>query len=153
MNSLEFFHAHFGRHFGDTPSAVLQGTHPVKGKAPSRLTSGHVAIVKASGSILRGAFDVTGVETTDTPSYELFARYLLNWSGEPFMLLEFEKVLFPVTNLFVSYDKRRVRLCNAKRVTDLNIPQILAAAKRDELNGPAATMFATFKKITKDNPA
>jgi hypothetical protein len=143
VNTLDFFLQHFGRHFLDEGKAsgdplrdavrVLHASHPVTGKSPSRFNTGQAAVIRASGTILRGAFAVNGIRLTDISSTELIARTLLDWTGEPVMFLTFEKVLFPPDNLFVTYDLRRVRICNAKAVHTVNFVRVLEADKPAEV--------------------
>jgi hypothetical protein len=158
VNTLEFFLQHFGRHFLDQGEAsgdllrdavrVLHASHPVTGKSPSRFNTGHATVIRASGTILRGGFAVNGIRLTDTNSTELIARTLLDWTGEPVMFLTFEKVLFPPDNLFVTYDLRRVRICNAKAVHTVNFVRVLGADKPAEVAaGWEQRLFRTVKKL------
>lgn len=158
MNTLEFFLQHFGRHFLDEDQRtgdplrdavrVLHASHPVTGKAPSRFNTGQAAVIRARGTLLRGGFAVNGLQLTDTSPTELIARTLLDWDGEPVMFLTFEKVLFPPDNLFVTYDLRRVRVCNAKAVHSVNFVRVLEADKPAEVAaGWEQRLFRTVKKL------
>jgi hypothetical protein len=164
VNTLDFFLRYFGHHFLDPHDRtgdplkdtvrVLHASHPVRDKSPSRFTTGNVAVIRARDTVLRGGFDVWGIRLTDVNSTELIARTLLDWDDEPVMLLTFEKVLFPPDNLFVTYDLRRVRVCNAKAVHDVNFVRVLEADKPAQVaEGWERRLFGTVRKLRAEQEA
>lgn len=131
MNTFEFFNKGLGHHLqtsamnitDDIPAhevaqRVLSASHVLATGKPSRLSSGWAVITegKALLQLKLAAPAKDGLGYSDMTRYEAFLEVLNSWSGEPVMLLEFDKKPLPATNLFITADLRCVRVCGPKGV-------------------------------------
>lgn len=119
MSAAAFFMENFGRHF-ITPSGndwadltrVLRGCYPMNGKASlSRMQSGW-AIVRPGSATLQLDLDVPAVLKSRMTRNEAFAAESAAWDGrEPRIFMLFDKAPIAAESIFLSVDKRRVRIC------------------------------------------
>jgi hypothetical protein len=119
MNTAEFFMQNFGRHFikptGDywaDVGQVLSSSYPMIGKSTkSRMQSGW-AIVRPGSAILKLDLNVPEIQKSRMSRYKAFAAELAIWDGrEPRIFILFDKAPVAANDIFVSVDKRRVRIC------------------------------------------
>ena len=119
MSTAAFFMENFGRHFikptGDTwadVGKVLRGSYPMTGKASlSRMQSGW-AIVRPGSATLQLDLAVPVIQKSRMTRMEAFAAELATWDGlEPRIFMLFDKAPIAAQAIFVSVDKRRVRIC------------------------------------------
>jgi hypothetical protein len=129
MNTYEFFIEYFGKHLLDcealTPSAaawkVLSSSHNQNKGTVSRLTSGW-AILRPHKSTIQLELAASGLEYDKRTRYEAFEEELDSWDGvEPRMFLTFDKAPIPISNLFLTLDKRLIRICSPKTVESFDI--------------------------------
>ncbi len=120
MNTYGFFVEHFGRYLVDCRDLppvtaawkVLSSNHKLQKGTECRLNSGW-AIVRPSGSSLQLKLAASGIAYDDRTRIEAFQDELRNWEGtEPRIFLMFDKAPVPVANLFISVDRRLVRICS-----------------------------------------
>jgi len=120
MNTFEFLNEYFGKYLvateGLTPSSaawkVLSSNHRLQTGKQSRLNSGW-AIVRPGKSTLQLKLSASGVEYDNRTRIEAFSAELENWNGsEPRLFLMFDKAPLPISNLFLSVDRRLVRICS-----------------------------------------
>jgi hypothetical protein len=119
MNTAEFFMENFGRHFcAPTGNAwadvgqVLRGAYPMIGKATkSRMQSGW-AIVRPGSAALQLDLDVPEIQKSRMTRNEAFAAELAAWDGKaPRIFMLFDKAPIAAEAIFMSVDKRMVRIC------------------------------------------
>jgi len=119
MSTAEFFMDNFGRHFvkpsGDVwadVGRVLSSSYPMKSKASmSRMQSGW-AIVRPGSATLQLDLDIPVILKSRMTRFEAFASELATWDGaEPRIFMLFDKAPIPANAIFVSVDKRLVRIC------------------------------------------
>lgn len=166
MNGIDFFFTHLGRfmvkptgNVGEDVQRAINGALPRvqkegKSAAAIRLTTGEFAIVRAAGSTLYAQVSGLPVETRKANWNEEIVRCLLGWTGEPVLFAAFDKVLFPPQNLFVTYDLRRVRLCRAKGVDDIDFSRVKnQSVSIDALAPPEQTLRRTLDRMNKSKAA
>lgn len=127
MNVIELFNQSMGRHLveqSDDPidnarRALSTGHEMLKDGKPQRIASGW-AIVRPDKTTMQFKLKANGIEYSDATRYEAFAELLDNWDGTPAILIEFDKKPVPVKNLFITYDKRHVRVCSPKGVENFD---------------------------------
>ena len=109
----------FGRHFvsarGDPwadVGQVLRGSHPMVGKSSlSRMQSGW-AIVRPGSATLQLDLALPVIQKSRMTRFEAFAAELASWDGrEPRIFMLFDKAPIAAKNIFLSVDKRCVRIC------------------------------------------
>jgi hypothetical protein len=117
MNTYEFFNENFGHHLvdqsgepWDAAHRCLSASHKLAKGTTGRLGSGW-AIVKAGKGIVQLKLAADGLVYDDRTRYEAFLDELENWTGEPVMLLVFDKKPLSISNLFITADLRAVRIC------------------------------------------
>lgn len=117
MNTYEFFNENFGCHLVDQsgdPWEVahhcLNASHQLAKGTTGRLGSGW-AIVKKEKGIVQLKLAAKGLIYDDRTRYEAFLDELGKWTGEPVMLLVFDKKPLSISNLFITADLRAVRIC------------------------------------------
>ena len=119
MNTFEFFNQHFGRHLvsqeGEPDFAAyraLSSNHKLVKGTESRLASGW-AIVRPSISSVQLKLAATGLRFDERTRIEAFMEEFKQWDGiEPRMFLMFDKAPIPLENLFLTVDRRLVRICS-----------------------------------------
>ena len=131
INTFEFFNQYFGKHLvsqeGEPHVAAyraLSSSYTLSKGTPSRLSSGW-AIVRPSISSVQLAVVAEGLNIDPRTRIEAFMSELEQWDGiEPRILLMFDKAPVPIENLFMSVDKRAIRICSHAGVEtfDLNKP-------------------------------
>ena len=120
MNTAAFFMDNFGKHF-ITPSGnawedvgrVLRGSYPMVEKKTnrSRMISGW-AIVRPGSATLKSDLAVPIIQKSAMDGSEAFSAELALWDGrDPRIFLLFNKAPMSAKNVFVSVDKRHVRVC------------------------------------------
>lgn len=119
MSTASFFMDNFGRHF-IKPSGndwadvgqVLRGSYPMSGKSSlSRMQSGW-AIVRPGSATLQLDLAVPVIQKSRLTRVQAFAAELALWDGrEPRIFMLFDKAPIAAEFIFVSVDKRRVRVC------------------------------------------
>lgn len=126
--AAKFFMDSFGKFFvsrtGDDAvdmQTVLSQSYPVVGKSTiSRLSSGWV-IIRPNSCLLHSNVAVDGVEKTTVNINEAFARELAQWDGvQPRIFVQFDKTPLSTNQVFLSLDKRFVRICRSGGVTNAN---------------------------------
>jgi hypothetical protein len=119
MSTAKFFMDNFGKHFcqpsGDDwadVGKVLRGSYPMVGKnSVSRMQSGW-AIVRPGSATLQLNLDLSVVQKSRMTRFEAFAAELATWNGEePRIFMLFDKAPISAQSIFVSVDKRLVRVC------------------------------------------
>ena len=119
MNTATFFMQNFGRHFiapSDDAWAdvgqVLRGSYPMVGKsALSRMQSGW-AIVRPGSATLQLDLAVPVIQKSRMTRFAAFAAELAAWDGrEPRIFILFDKAPVAAKDIFMSVDKRCVRIC------------------------------------------
>ncbi len=119
MSTADFFMENFGRHFIQPTSdawadvgRVLRGSYPMTGKKSlSRMQSGW-AIVRPGSATLQLDLDIPGLQKSRLTRFEAFAAELATWDGRaPRIFMLFDKAPIPPQAIFVSVDRRRVRIC------------------------------------------
>lgn len=129
MNAAEFFMANFGKYYLPNPSGdafsdtgkVLSSAYPVPGRVnknggpvTNRLSSGW-AIVRPGSATVQLDFGLPGPEYSAMTRIEAYQRELETWDGkEPRIFLEFEKATIQFDQVFMTVDKRLVRICTPK---------------------------------------
>jgi hypothetical protein len=129
MNTYEFFVSHFGRHLVDckdlTPAAAswkaLSSNHQLQKGVASRLSSGW-AIVRPGRTSIQLKLAAAGLHFDERTRFEAFASEFETWDGkEPRLFLTFDKAPVPISNLFLSVDRRLVRICSPKGVESFDV--------------------------------
>ena len=119
MSTAAFFMENFGRHFvkptGDDWAdvrKVLSDAYPMVGKASrSRMQSGW-AVVRPGSATLQLDLAVPVIQKSRMSRFEAFAAELATWDGlEPRIFMLFDKAPIAAQHIFVSVDKRHVRIC------------------------------------------
>ena len=141
MSTAEFFMDNFGKHFTKPTSdawadvgRVLRGSYPMTGKSSlSRMQSGW-AIVRPGSATLQLDLAVLGILKSRMTRFEAFAGELATWDGmEPRIFMLFDKAPISAQSIFVSVDKRLVRVCTkaGAKVEDwtTNPPKVKGAGK------------------------
>jgi hypothetical protein len=120
MNTYEFFVEHFGKHLIEvddlSPSAAaykaLSSNHKLQKGTTGRLSSGW-AIVRPNRSTVQLKLAASRLNFDDRTRLEAFGDELKEWDGtEPRLFLMFDKAPLPISNLFLSVDRRLVRICS-----------------------------------------
>ena len=138
MNPMDFLLDNFGRHLvvGDASSSALLSSalsksHEIFSKdgkpSTSRLTSGSWAIVRPGSTSLRFALRTPpiGISLEKTSRNDAFFAELASWDGSsPRVFMTFEKKPMPLANVYLSVDRRCVRICSPSGVEtfDLDAP-------------------------------
>ena len=129
MNTYAFFMAHFGRHLinakGLTPEQgaekTLSSNHQTVKGTMSRLASGW-AIVRPGVSSLQLKLAAQGIAYDDRTRVDAFIAELSSWDGEsPRIFLEFDKAPVSIAHLFVTVDRRLIRICSPRGVASFDI--------------------------------
>lgn len=129
MNTYEFFVNHFGRYLVDceglTPAAAswkaLSSNHQLQKGTASRLSSGW-AIVRPAKTSVQLKLAATGLHFDERTRIEAFMEEFETWDGkEPRLFLMFDKAPVPISNLFLSVDRRWVRICSPGGVESFDI--------------------------------
>ena len=119
MSTAAFFMENFGRHFikptGDDwadVGKVLRDSYPMTGKASrNRMQSGW-AIVRPGSATLQLDLEVPVIQKSRMTRFEAFAAELATWDGTaPRIFMLFDKAPIAAKEIFVSVDKRMVRIC------------------------------------------
>jgi hypothetical protein len=119
MSTVAFFMENFGRHFikptGDDwadVGTVLSGSYAMSTKSSkSRMQSGW-AIVRPGSATLQLDLAVPVILKSRMTRNEAFLAELATWDGrEPRIFMLFDKAPVSAKDIFVSVDKRRVRIC------------------------------------------
>ena len=144
MNTFEFFNQYFGKHLvsqeGEPHVAAyraLSSSHKLAKGTPSRLSSGW-AIVRPSTSSVQLAVAAEGLNIDPRTRVEAFMSELEQWDGvEPRIFLMFDKAPVPIENLFMSVDKRAIRICSPAGVESFDLKE----APTDESGGIQKVMW------------
>lgn len=129
MNTYEFFMENFGRHLVNagelTPAQgtelALSSNHVTVTGSSSRLSSGW-AIVRPGMSSLQLKLAAKGIAYEDRTRLEAFVDELVSWDGEsPRIFIEFDKAPVSISNLFITVDRRLVRICSPKGVSSFDM--------------------------------
>jgi hypothetical protein len=124
MNTYEFFMEYFGRHLIDAQGLTaaqgaekaLSSNHKTIKGTLSRLSSGW-AIVRPGDSSLQLKLAAKGLQYDNRTRLEAFVEELVAWDGKsPRIFLEFDKAPVSISNLFITVDRRLVRICSPKNV-------------------------------------
>jgi hypothetical protein len=141
MSTASFFMEYFGKHFckpsGDDwadVGKVLRGSYPMIGKSSlSRMQSGW-AIVRPGSATLQLDLAVPVIQKSRMTRFEAFAAELASWDGmEPRIFMLFDKAPIAAQSIFMSVDKRLVRICTKSgALTEdwtINPPKVKGAKK------------------------
>lgn len=128
INTFEFFNQYFGKHLVSQegePHVVayraLSSSHTLSKGTPSRLSSGW-AIVRPSTSSIQLAVVAEGLNIDPRTRVEAFMAEIEAWDGvEPRIFLMFDKAPVPIENLFMSVDKRAIRICSPAGVESFDL--------------------------------
>jgi len=128
MNTFEFFNQYFGKYLvsqeGEPHVAAyraLSSSHSLAKGTTSRLTSGW-AIVRPSISSVQLPVVAEGLNIDPRTRIEAFMAELQQWDGiEPRIFLMFDKAPVPIENLFMSVDKRAIRICSPANVESFDL--------------------------------
>lgn len=129
MNTYEFFMEHFGRHLIDAQGLTaaqgaekaLSSNHKTIKGTLSRLSSGW-AIVRPGDSSLQLKLAAKGLQYDNRTRLEAFVEELVAWDGKsPRIFLEFDKAPVAISNLFITVDRRLVRICSPKNVASFDM--------------------------------
>ena len=141
MNTADFFMKNFGCHFVDASAdlwadvgQVLRGSYPMVGKPSlSRMQSGW-AIVRPGSATLQLDLAIPVVQKSRMTRFEAFAAELSVWDGRaPRIFMLFDKAPIAAKDIFLSVDKRCVRVCtNAGATTEnwFTNPPIVKGARK-----------------------
>jgi len=138
MNTFDFFNQHFGRHLvtleGEPHVAAyraLSSNHRLRSGKASRLSSGW-AIVRPGISSVQLKLAAAGLHIDERTRMEAFMDEFGKWDAkEPRIFLMFDKVPVPTQNLFLTVDRRAIRICSPVGVETFN----LDAAPTEESGG------------------
>lgn len=138
MNTFEFFNQNFGRYLvkieGEPHVAAyraLSANHKLAKGTDSRLASGW-AIIRPGRSSIQLKLAAPGLHYDERTRVEAFMEEFEKWDGhEPRIFLMFDKAPVPIANLFMSVDRRAVRICSPAGVETFNIDE----APTDESGG------------------
>ena len=130
MNVLDLFNQSMGCHLVEQTANVVDnaqralssGHTMLKGGNPQRISSGW-AIVQPQRTTMQFKLAAKGIIYSEITRYEAFQELLHNWNGTPSILIVFDKKPVPVTNLFITYDVRCVRVCSPKGVETFDYTQ------------------------------
>ncbi len=130
MNTFEFFNENFGRHLvsqhGELHEAAyraLSSNHRLAKGSMSRLSSGW-AIVRPGTSSVQLKLAAAGLHFDERTRVEAFIDELATWDGkEPRIFLMFDKAPVPIANLFLTVDRRAIRICSPAGVETFNLDQ------------------------------
>jgi hypothetical protein len=129
MNTFEFFNENFGKYLvsqeGETYEAAyraLSSNHKLAKGTEGRLASGW-AIIRPKRSSVQLKLAASGLHFDERTRVEAFMDEMERWDGlEPRIFLMFDKAPVPIENLFMTVDKRAIRICSPYGVEtfDLN---------------------------------
>ena len=130
MSTFEFFNANFGRHLvsqaGEPHVATyraLSSNHRLSKGTMGRLASGW-AIVRPGTSSVQLKLAATGLHFDERTRVEAFMDELERWDGkEARIFLMFDKAPVPIANLFMTVDRRAIRICSPAGVETFNLDQ------------------------------
>ena len=130
MNTFEFFNKNFGKHLvkqeGEPYIAAykaLSSNHRLAKGTESRLASGW-AIVRPGTSSVQLKLAASGLHYDERTRIEAFMDEFDKWDGnEPRIFLMFDKAPVPIANLFMSVDRRFVRICSPAMVETFNLDE------------------------------
>lgn len=128
MNTFEFFNEHFGRHLvtighespHDATARALSSNHRLAKGSESRLSSGW-AIVRPGTSSVQLKLAAAHLHFDERTRVEAFLDELAHWDEKsPRIFLMFDKAPVPIAHLFLTVDKRAVRICSPAGVETFN---------------------------------
>ena len=128
MNTFEFFNEHFGRHLvraagapHEAAHAALSSNHKLAKGTDSRLGSGW-AIVRPGRSSVQLKLAASGLHFDERTRVEAFMDELNKWDEkEPRIFLMFDKAPVPIANLFLTVDRRAIRICSPAGVETFDL--------------------------------
>lgn len=150
MNTYQFFTENFGRYLvncdGLSYSAAawkaLSSNHKLAKGTESRLSSGW-AIIRPSQSSVQLKLSAAGLNFDERTRIEAFMDEFDHWDGsEPRIFLMFDKAPVPIANLFMSVDRRLVRICSPAGVESFD----LDAEPGEEAGGIQKTVWKRKSK-------
>ena len=118
MNTAAFFMHNFGRHLikpsnddWSDVSKVLRQAHALSGKTVLSRLRGW-AIVRPGSATIKFSLSTPFIEKSLLGSKAAFAAELAAWDGqEPRIFMLFDKAPLNAQDIFLSVDKRHVRVC------------------------------------------
>ena len=130
MNTFEFFNHHFGRHLvsqkgkpHEASYRALSSNHKLVKGTESRLSSGW-AIVRPTISSIQLKLSASGLHFDERTRIEAFMEEFEKWDGvEPRIFLMFDKAPVPIENLFMTVDRRLIRICSPAGVESFDMNQ------------------------------
>jgi len=134
MNTFEFFNAYFGRHLVKQDGAAheaayraLSSNHKLAKGTDARLASGW-AIVRPGTSSVQLKLAAAGLHLDERPRVDAFMEELTHWDGEsPRIFLMFDKAPVPIAHLFMTVDRRAIRICHPAGVETFNLDEVPTA--------------------------
>lgn len=129
MNTFQFFNEYFGkclvRQDGTAHEAAyraLSSNHRLAKGTEGRLASGWAIVRPRGGSSVQLKLAAAGLLYDDRTRIEAFMDELAQWDGkEPRIFLMFDKAPVPLSNLFMTVDRRAVRICSPAGVETFNL--------------------------------
>ncbi len=116
--TYDFFNEHFGQYLVEQSGApheaawrALSANHALARGGQNRIISGW-AIIRPGKSSLQHKLAASGIEYDDRTRFQAFADELTRWDGAERMFLTFDKSPIPISNLYLTYDLRAVRICS-----------------------------------------
>ena len=130
MNTFEFFNEHLGRHLVPTTGTpfeaayrALSSNHKLAKGTSSRLSSGW-AIVRPGLSSVQLKLAAAGIHIDERTRVEAFMEELDKWDEqEPRIFIMFDKAPVPIANLFMTVDRRAIRICSPAGVETFNLDE------------------------------
>lgn len=130
MNTFKFFNEYFGKHLvsqeGEPHEAAyraLSSSHKLSKGTDGRLASGW-AIIRPNISSVQLKLAATGLHFDERTRVEAFMDEMDHWDGiEPRIFLMFDKAPVPIENLFMTVDKRAIRICSPSGVESFNLSE------------------------------
>lgn len=130
MNTFDFFNQHFGQHLvaqqGEphvSAYRALSSNHQLAKGTSGRLASGW-AIVRPGTSSVQLKLSAGNLHFDERTRVEAFREELAHWDfKEPRIFLMFDKSPLPISNLFMSLDRRAIRICSPSGVETFNLDE------------------------------
>ena len=127
--TYKFFNQSFGRFLVNQDGApheaawrALSSTHALAKGGQNRIVSGW-AIIRPGNSSMQQKLAVEGIAYDDRTRFKAFAEEMILWDESPRMFLVFDKSPIPISNLYITYDLRLIRICTPSGVETFDFTQ------------------------------
>lgn len=129
MNTFTFFNEYFGKYLVRQEGApheaawrALSSNHRLAKGTEGRLASGWAIVRPRGGSSVQLKLAAAGLLYDDRTRVEAFLDELSHWDGrEPRIFLMFDKAPVPIGNLFMTVDRRAIRICSPAGVETFDL--------------------------------